>query len=126
MDSDQQSFMPVTPHRERASNITSSILEEVSRGGDNQLITYHRRVSDGEYMAVHLSPIFRFSPKEKELIVDCLDKKINEEYAPYISIIPTVNVYLHSPNELAGTYAVFLQSIDVHFLYICTSVYNGI
>ncbi|XP_075489462.1 uncharacterized protein LOC142528305 [Primulina tabacum] len=94
------------PNLERASNIQrASTPEEVlckeSYGPNNKpVISYHRRYPDGKYVAVMLSPGFGFNPEDNELIVDYLNKEINKEYAPY-NRIPKVNVYNHTPEELA-------------------------
>ncbi|XP_073015863.1 uncharacterized protein [Primulina eburnea] len=47
-----------------------------------------------------LSPSYGFCPEDDELIVDYLNKKIDKEDAPY-NRIPKVNVYNHTPEELA-------------------------
>ncbi|XP_073015849.1 uncharacterized protein [Primulina eburnea] len=94
------------PNLERASNIQrASSPEEVSSkesyGPNNKpVISYHRRYPDRKYVAVMLSPGFGFNPEDDELIVDYLNKEINKEYAPY-NRIPKVNVYNHTPEELA-------------------------
>ncbi|KZV56170.1 hypothetical protein F511_19753 [Dorcoceras hygrometricum] len=107
MESDHQSPTAANPNRGGALNIEGTLaVGEVLRADvyrpNKQLVTYHRRITDGGYVAVHISSGFRFLPKDEELITDYLNKKINGEDSPCIRMISTINIYRHSPEELAG------------------------
>ncbi|KZV14722.1 NAC domain-containing protein 89-like [Dorcoceras hygrometricum] len=106
MESDHQSPTAANPNPGGASNTEGTLaIGEVLRADvyrpNKQLVTYHRRITDGGYVAVHISSGFRFLPKDEELITDYLNKKINGEDSPCIRMISTINIYRHSPEELA-------------------------
>lgn len=113
MESNHQSPVSTNSNGERASSIQGAltaeeVLSKESYGPNNQpVISYHKRYPDGEYFLAILSPGYGFSPEDDVLIVDYLNKEINKEEAPYIRI-PKVNVYNHTPEELAGTYVCFI------------------
>ncbi|XP_073269046.1 uncharacterized protein [Primulina huaijiensis] len=106
MESNDEFPVPTNWNCERASNIQRAstpeeVLNKESYGANNKpVITYHRSYPDGKYVPVMLSPSFGFCPEDDVLIVDYLNKEINKEDAPY-NRIPKVNVYNHTPEELA-------------------------
>lgn len=89
---------PAGPNEEHDASSPEKVHE---RPNNQSVVTYHRRSTDGSYVGVHLSPGFRFVPREEELIKDYLKMKINNQTAEYIQIC-YVDVYKHTPEELAA------------------------